>query len=206
MKLALCIAGAVLLTAGLGVAADQNKPAHAARPAAKPAAPPSPRPGNSGAPKGGGGTSKAGGGGGMVNPLNPVQRMAQMTPEQRERILEQLPPQRQEQVRKQLEKFDNLPPAAKERLSRAYQALMALPPEKQRMIDQAIRGLNGLPADRKSGPVPKELRSLLAMSPDERAARIASDDFKKNYSPDEQRILSDLSNNLPPDYPLPGRK
>jgi hypothetical protein len=200
MRIAIHLAGAMLLVAVSGVCADQKT---------KPAPPPK------GAPKAAaaknakneakaGGTPKKGGGN-MYNPLNPVQRLSQMTPEQRERVLEQLPPERQEQMRKQLEKFDSLPPAAKERLSRLAQPLTALPPEKQRLVNQGIIGINHLPDDRKP-PVRKELLSLLDMTPEDRAARLNSGDFKKAYSPDEQKILSDLSNNLPPDYPIAGRK
>lgn len=190
-----------MLVAVSGVCADQKatKPAPPPKGAAKAAAPK-----NAKNEAKGGGTPKKGGAV-MVNPLNPVQRLSQMTPEQRERVLEQLPPERQAQMRKQLERFDNLPQARKERLSRLAQPLMALPPEKQRLVNQGIFGINHLPDDRKP-PVSKELLTLLNMTPEDRAARLNSGDFKKAYSPDEQKILSDLSNNLPPDYPIAGRK
>src|SRR5579863_2086178 len=205
MKLAVAYAGAVLLVAASGVfAAQKEKPAPPPK-AAK--IPPAPRanaakgnPGNANK----GGTPKKGGAV-LYNPLNPVQRLSQMTPEQRERILEQLPPDRHAQMRKQLENFDRLPPAQKERLSRLAQPLVALPPEKQRVVNQGIFGINHLSDDRKP-PVARELRSLLNMTPDDRTARLNSSEFKKAYSPEEQKILSDLSNNLPPDYPIAGRK
>lgn len=187
-----------MLVANSGVSAAQK---------AKPAPPPKAATKMPAAPRNAvknGGTPKKGQA--LINPMNPVQRLAQMTPEQRERVLEQLPPERAEQMRKQLEKFDRLPPAAKERLAQAAQAINSLPQSKQRLINQSIRGMNSLPPDRKNGPVRKELLSLLEMSPEDRAARLNSADFKKSYSPDEQKILSDLSNNLPPDYPIAGRK
>jgi uncharacterized protein DUF3106 len=195
MRLALQFAGALLLAAASGVSSDQKaKPAPPPKTAAKPA------PKNPG--KAGGAPKK--GGGGLYNPLNPVQRLWQMTPEQRERVLEQLPPERQAQMRQQLEKFDSLPAAQKERLSRLAQPLTALPPAKQRIVYQGIVGINHLPEDRKK-PVRQELLSLLEMSKEERAARLASDEFKTKYSRQEQKILSDLSTNLPADYPIAGR-
>ena len=201
MRIAIHLAGAMLLVAVSGVCADQKtKPTPPPKGAAKAAAPKNAAKNEAKA----GGIPKKGGAV-MVNPLNPVQRLSQMTPEQRERVLEQLPPERQAQMRKQLEKFDSLPPAAKERLSRLAAPLMALPPERQRLVNQGIISINRLPDDRKP-PVRKELLSLLNMTPEDRAARLNSGDFKKAYSPDEQKILSDLSNNLPPDYPIAGRK
>ena len=201
MKLVALIAGAVLLVAASGVrAAQKAKPAPPAKAGPKSAGPkmaPKNAAKAGGAPKGGRAV--------LNNPLNPVERLSQMTPEQRERILEQLPPQRQAQMRQALERFDRLPPAARERISRQVQSLTALPPAQQRTINQAIFSLNHLPEDRK-GPVGKELRSLLNLPPEERTAVLASDDFKKRFSPEEQKIVSDLATNLPPDYPLAGRQ
>ncbi len=45
---------------------------------------------------------------------------------------------------------------------------------------------------------------LMRMPEDKRNARLDSDAFKTQFSPQEQEILRDLSNNLPLDY-LPGR-
>lgn len=185
----------MLLVAGSGVCADQKgKPAPPPRPAG---ANPNRNAARGGAPKGGRAV--------VNNPFNPIERLAQLTPEQRERILEQLPPERQAQVRKQLEKFDQLPQAQKDRLARQAQSLAALPPEKRRLINQGIFAINHLPEDRKPA-VAKELRSLLRMSPEDRATVLDSDSFKRRYSPQEQKILSDLSNNIPDDYPVFGRR
>jgi Protein of unknown function (DUF3106) len=200
MRIAIHLAGAMLLMAVSGVCADQKaKPEPPPKGAAKAAGPK-----NAKNEAKAGGTPKKGGPA-LNNPLNPAQRLMQMTPEQRERVLEQLPPERQAQLRRTLEKLDSLPPAEKERIARQVQSANALPPATQRIISQGIHGMNSLPADRKP-LVRKELLSLFNMEPEDRAARLNSADFKKAYSPDEQKILSDLSNNLPPDYPIAGRK
>lgn len=196
----------MLLAAGSGVCADQKgKPAPPPRAPANRAANPNRKAARGGANNPGRGGAPKGGRAVVNNPFNPVQRLAQLTPEERERILEQLPPQRQAQVRKQLENFDRLPQAQKDRLARQAQSLAALPPEKQRVINQGIVAINHLAEDRKP-EVAKELRSLLNMSPEDRATVLASDGFKKRYSPQEQKILSDLSNNIPDDYPIFGRR
>src|SRR5689334_15607031 len=70
------------------------------------------RPG--GAPKKAGGGLKKDGlpkpGVRITNPANPVERLYRMTPEQRDRALEKLPPQQQERMRAQLKWFDGLGP------------------------------------------------------------------------------------------------
>jgi hypothetical protein len=141
----------------------------------------------------------------MANPgNNPALRFLRMTPEQQQRLLERATPQQQEQLRRSLENFQRLPPAERNRVLQMYQSFSTLPPETQRLVTRQIAAFNHLPEDRIL-PVRRELIRVLRMNPTERLARMNSDDFKTNYSPQEQQIVSDLSQNLPPDYPLAGR-
>ena len=141
----------------------------------------------------------------MANPgNNPAVRFLQMTPEQQQRLLERATPQQQAQLRQSLENFQQLPPAERNRVLQMYQSFSTLPVETQRLVTRQIAAFNHLPEDRIM-PVRRELIRLLRMNPGERSARINSDDFKSRYSPQEQQIVSDLSQNLPPDYPLAGR-
>ncbi|MFZ0936897.1 MAG: DUF3106 domain-containing protein, partial [Bryobacteraceae bacterium] len=140
----------------------------------------------------------------LNNPLNPGQRFLQMTPEEQERVMERASPQQQARMRAALERYNNLPPAARERLFRQYQVLKGLPVEQQALISRQFRAFNQLPADRR-WPVGQELLRLHRMTPDERLSRLDSERFIERYSPAEQRILRDLSMNLPPEYPLGGK-
>jgi len=140
----------------------------------------------------------------LNNPLNAGQRFLQMTPEEQERLMERASPQQQERMRAALERYNNLPPAARERLFRQYQLLKGLPVEQQALISRQFQAFNQLPDDRR-WPVGQELIRLHRVPPEERAARLRSEDFTARYSPAERQILRDLSLNLPPEYPLPGR-
>jgi len=125
-----------------------------------------------------------------------AQRLMQMTPEQRERALEKLPPAQQAQIRQRLERMDSLPEQQRARMVQQYQQFTNLPPEKQRLVTRQIQAINNLPEDR--GPaVRAELLRLRRMPENERQARFASEDFKSKFSPSEQQILSDISDNLP---------
>ena len=140
----------------------------------------------------------------LNNPLNPAQRFLQMTPDEQERLMERANPQQQERLRAALERYNSLPPLARERLFRQYQVLKGLPIGQQALISRQFQGFNQLPEDRR-GPVGQELLRLHRMPPEERAARLESEEFAARYSPAEQQILRDLALNLPPDYPLAGR-
>jgi len=136
------------------------------------------------------------------NPLNPVQRFLQMTPEEQERFMEKANPQQQERLRQAIERYKNLRPAQREWLFRQYQVLNALPPARQALISRQIGFFNNKLPDERRRVVGEELVKLHDLPAEERTARLASDEFKSKYSPEEQQLLKDLAENLPPDYPL----
>jgi hypothetical protein len=134
-----------------------------------------------------------------------AQRLMRMTPEQRERALEKLPPQQQAQIRQRLERLDNLPPQQRERVIQQYQEFQSLSPEKQNLVTRQIQAINHLPDDR--GPVVRaELQRLRRMPENEREARMASEEFKGKFTPAEQQMLSDISTNLPQPTPPETRR
>jgi len=190
------IAGLVCLMAAGGRADESTAKPPKAVPAPRPRAAPA-----AARPKG---ALRAAGGHKLNNPLNPGQRFLQMTPEEQERVMERANQQQQERMRAALERYNSLPPAARERLFRQYQLLKDLPLGQQALVSRQFQGFNQLPDDRR-WPVGQELIRLHRMPPEKRAARLESEDFVARYSPAERQILRDLSLNLPPEYPLPGK-
>src|SRR5581483_8539292 len=138
-----------------------------------------------------------------INNPGLAQRLLQMSPEERDRALEKLPPDRQEQVRKNLEKLDRLPQAEKDHIAAQAKGLDSLPADKRKIVMQQLNAFNKLPDDR-IRPVRRALMNLMGMPEEQREKRLNSEAFKNNFSPQEQSILRDLSRNLPLDY-LPGR-
>jgi hypothetical protein len=199
MDRAFQLAGALLLVAWPGWCANQKEKKPAPPPKAPSAA--APKNFNAKGPNGGGGVPKKA----VPHINNPglAQRLLQMTPEQRDRALEKLPPQQQAQVRQQLQRLDNLPQAEKDRIARQARGLDSLPPPQRRLVTQQLNAFNKLPDDRIL-PVRRALVTLMRMPEEQREARLNSDAFTHNFSPEEQGILRDLSRNLPQDY-LPGR-
>jgi Protein of unknown function (DUF3106) len=125
-----------------------------------------------------------------------AQRLMQMTPEQRERALEKFPLARQAEIRQRLQRLDNLPPQQQQRMIQQYQMYSSLPPEKQILVRRQIQAFNQLPEERRQALGP-ELQKLRRMPEDEREAHLASEDFKSKFSPAEQQMLSDISENMP---------
>lgn len=105
-------------------------------------------------------------------PAPAVERFLQMSPEDRERALSQLPPERRQQVEKQLSRLQQLSPEQAQRLQDVYPAFENLGP----MRRQAVR---------------QEIQELRQMRPALRKDRLNSD--MGNFSPEEMGILRQVT-------------
>jgi hypothetical protein len=99
-----------------------------------------------------------------------VERFLQMTPDEQQRALKQLPPARQQQLMQRVRQFQRLPPEMQEQLRGRYEAFLDLPQPRR----QAVR---------------QELKGLQSLTPAERKARLTSAEEQRNFSPDELDIL-----------------
>lgn len=181
--------GGLLLAGGAILAADQKAAKAPAEPKPAAARPANPS-GNGGAP------NKAGGGRQMgapiINPAHPVARLYKASPEERERALEKLPPAMQEQFRNQLKRFDNLTPAQQQLQLKWVERYSALPQEQQMAFKQQLQKLLKLPPEQ-GQPIRVALRRLEGMPDAQRRKVLDSDEFKSRFTPEELKMISDLS-------------
>ena len=105
-------------------------------------------------------------------PAPAVERFLQMSPEDRERALSQLTPERRQQVEERLNRLQQLPPEQAQRLQDVYPAFMNLRPVRR----QAVR---------------QEIQELRQMRPALRKDRLTSD--AGNFSPEEMGILRQVT-------------
>ncbi len=123
----------------------------------------------------------------------PIEEFMRMSPADREKALQKLPPERQEKIRQQLQRYDQMPPERKAQLQRLWQ----LPPDKQQKVRSSMRDFSELPQDRRR-TMRQQLQSLGTMSAEERGDYLKSPEFKQQYTPDEQEIMKNMSEILPP--------
>ena len=101
-------------------------------------------------------------------PAPAVERFLQMSPEDQEKALSQLPPERRQQVEERLNRLKQLPPELMQRLQEVYPAFTNLRPARK----QAVRD---------------EIQQLRQTRPVERRERLNGD--AGNFSPEELDIL-----------------
>jgi hypothetical protein len=187
MRAVLQFGGLLLACVAAAAASDQkNESGQAARPVvARPALPR-----NGGGPKMNNPRPRLGPP--LSNPASPAARLYRATPEERDRALEKLPPKLQEQIRAQLGRFDGMPKEQQQVLIRRAEAFAALSPGEQSLVRRQMAALGKLPQERR-GAIGRALRRLQPLSQDEREKMLGSDEFKTRFSPEEQKMIADLS-------------
>ena len=129
-----------------------------------------------------------------------VVRLAQMTPEERERALANLPRPQRMRLTAQLERFGNMTVEDQARLRAQTAALNRLSPERQEAIRQSLRDFNALEPGRRR-VITREMRALALLPPGERRAVFASEEFTGRFSAPERRVIADLAEIMPQDTP-----
>ena len=117
-----------------------------------------------------------------------LDRLENMRPEQRQRLLENLPPARRKRLEQRLAAYEALPPAERERLRRQYDTFRSLTPEQKQAARRLFRRFTELPPARRQVLRQEGLR-LGRMPWKQRQARMSSPDFQSRYSPEERQIL-----------------
>jgi hypothetical protein len=133
-----------------------------------------------------------------------LQKLAQMSPADRQKALANLPPARRAEVLKQLQTYQSMSPQARARANQQLQRLQSLPPKRQNQVRGSLQKFQKLPEDRRTA-VGAELDRLGAMPEEQRAARMNSPEFKSQYSASERQMMGDISLVLPQQTAAPAK-
>lgn len=120
-----------------------------------------------------------------------MERLSRMTPQERDRLFSNLPPERRSLIEDRLGKYSQMPSAAKERLREEYNSFQQLPAEKQDEVRKLYKQFSELPEDRRR-PLRRELVRLRNMADDRRTQRMESEQFRSDYSESERALLTSL--------------
>lgn len=166
-RLGLRIAVVILAVCGavFPLAAQEHKP---------PKPPPPPKPA-----KAGGAAGKPGGGfkNPQVKAVQELDRFSKMSPQDREKALAKLPPQRRAVFEQRLARYEQMTPEQRDRVKQRVEEMEGLPKDRQNAIRQEIQRLQALPFG-------------------QRKKALNSEEFQQRFSPDEQRLVRDVFPNI----------
>jgi hypothetical protein len=154
---------------------------HVTRPAAKP---PASRPMRPERPP----QKPAGEGPGSVENLK---RLLKLSPEQRKKALEELPPARREVIEKRLNDYQKMPEPERAKAFDRLSRMQSLPPQKQQQVRASVQKLTALPQPR-HGVVQRQINQMKVLSDADRSAVMNSEEFRSKFTPSEQQIIEDI--------------
>lgn len=121
-----------------------------------------------------------------------VERFNRLSPEERQRVMQNLPEDRRKAMEKNRERYDKLSDEQKKRLEKQYGNFAQMSADQQQATRTAFRQMGQMPLERRQA-MQKELRRLRMMDPEARKHRMESEAYKGAFSGDEQKVLERLS-------------
>jgi hypothetical protein len=123
--------------------------------------------------------------------LNALDRLERMSPDQRQRVLEKLPPERRQRIEARLRQYESLTPEERERLRRQFERFRQMPPERQQALRELFRRFRELPEDRRRA-VRRGVWELQRLGEARRELRLSRPWFRNRYSPEELQMVREL--------------
>ena len=131
------------------------------------------------------------------NVRTPIDEFMRMSPEERQKALDRLPPQKRRRIQERLQKFNQLPQQQQQVLRNMYGRLNQLSPERQQVVRKSLNQFSQQPQDRRQA-MRQELRSIAPLGAGDRESRMSSAEFREKFSEKERGIMRDMSELLPP--------
>ncbi len=117
-----------------------------------------------------------------------LDRLERMTPEERKRFLDRLPPAQRDRLERRLKLYESLSPGERERLRERYQRFRTLPPERQQAARDLYRRFGELPPERRMA-LRRAVRNLSLLDEATRQRRMNSPQFRARFNPEDQSMI-----------------
>ncbi len=127
----------------------------------------------------------------------PIDEFQTMSPRDRQKALDRMPPAQRQKLEERLQKFNELPADQQRTLKTMYNRLHELPPGRQDAVRKSMNQFSEQPQERQQA-LRQELRGIGELPQQDREARLKSPEFRSKFSGKEQGIIRDMSELLPP--------
>jgi len=128
-----------------------------------------------------------------------LERLAKLSPEQRNRALAALPPARRAKILQQLSDYLKMRPEERAKVLDRYHRMQALPPQKRAQVRVSLQQFAGLPQPRKA-LVRRQLNLMKGLSDSDRRTMMNSEEFRSKFTASEQRMIGDIASVTPGEY------
>jgi len=121
-----------------------------------------------------------------------LSKLLKLSPEQRNKALSALPPDRRAMIEKRLDDYQQMPEPQRARALERLRRMQSLPQQKQNQVRASTKKFVELPQPR-HGLVQKQLNQLRPLADDDRRALMNSEEFRSKFTPAEQQMIEDIA-------------
>ena len=110
-----------------------------------------------------------------------------------------LPPERQQELQQRLQKFNSLPPDQQQRILERIDKFNRMTPQQKAQARALVDRMRALPEERRN-LVQQQIHALVGMNPNQRQQFMNSEQFNRQYTPDERDMMGralDLNEQIP---------
>jgi hypothetical protein len=120
-----------------------------------------------------------------------LERLERMSPDERQRFLDRLPPGRRAHIEERLRWYETLSPEERRRLRQGFRRFRQMPPERQEEARTLFRRFQTFPEPRRR-MMRMEVFRLRQMEGERRDRRMNSPEFRERFFPREREMIRDL--------------
>ncbi len=138
---------------------------------------------------------------GLIAPPPPqamvLDKMRQMTPEEREQVLKNMPPARRQMFERRLEQWNRLEAEQKQRLQGSLETFRSLTAEQQQTVRGLYRKFSETMPEEKRGDGKRMLVRLRNLDPAEQKTLLNAPRVKARFTDAERELLAEMAEKLP---------
>jgi hypothetical protein len=128
---------------------------------------------------------------------HPIEKLRQMSPEEREKALENMPPARRQMMEDRLERWERMPPRRKKRLEGSLTNFQQMKPEQQQTLRQLAKRFQQTMPEEKRVEGRRTLAMLRRLDPERRKRVLHSPRMRERFTEAERELLREMAENMP---------
>ena len=128
---------------------------------------------------------------------HPLEKLRRMAPEERERVLRNMPPERRQMLEERLERWERMAPRRKKHLDGRLSNFQQMKPEQQQALRRLARRFQETMPEGKRMEGRRALTMLQRLDPEGRKRVLGSARMRERFSDEERELLREMAENMP---------
>ncbi|MCX6586570.1 MAG: DUF3106 domain-containing protein [Acidobacteria bacterium] len=128
---------------------------------------------------------------------HPLEKLRRLAPEERERVLQNMPPERRQMIEERLERWERMAPRRKKRLEGSLTNFQQMKPEQQQALRKLAKRFQETMPEDKRMEGRRALTMLRRLAPEARRRVLNGPRMRDRFNEQERELLREMAENMP---------